>query len=127
MHASEPHAGETFNLYQVVSGAAQHQTQSTAALRRTITWTVICASTDPAIGQKFAYEVELLRPDDECQRHSQRHACHGERDADVLLGGRNASFALVDVLRFADEARVSIYKLNILGGVKTELLDHLRL
>lgn len=89
-------AGETFNLYQVWD-----------AVRRRIGWTVICASKDPLVSRRFAFDVELYVPGDERQLHGQRRACHGERDADVLQEGRCAAFELADVLRFVDAYRVS--------------------
>lgn len=68
---------------------------------------MICASKDPLVSQRYAFEVELFAPGDEHRSHSQRCRCHGERDDNVLRDGNCAAFDVAEVLRFVDAKRVS--------------------
>lgn len=88
--------GETFNLYQLWD-----------QLQRRVSWTVICASKDPHISKKYGYEIELFSKTDPFRLAVQRHACHGERDEDIMQDGRCASFDVAEVTRFMDAYRVS--------------------
>lgn len=88
--------GETFNLYQLWD-----------QLQRRVIWTVICASKDPNIRKKYAYEIELFSRTDPFRLAVQRHACHGENDEDIIQDGRCASFDVTEVTRFMDAYRVS--------------------
>lgn len=74
-------------------------------------WTLIGASKDPVLNQKFAYEVEIYSPTDASRLMLQRHACHSERDEDILESGRCASFLMGDVMRFMDKNKVSLFQL----------------
>lgn len=73
-------------------------------------WTLIGASKDPILNQKFAYEVEIYSPTDPSRLLLQRHACHSEKDEDILEPGRCASFLMGDIMRFTDKNKVSIYQ-----------------
>lgn len=73
-------------------------------------WTLIGASKDPILNQKFAYEVEIYSPTDPSRLMLQRHACHSEKDEDILEPGRCASFLMGDIMRFMDKNKVSNFQ-----------------
>lgn len=88
---------ETFNLYQIWD----------KPMRR-VSWTIICASKDPKICKRFAYEIELYSKTDPYNLQIQRRACHSEKDEDVLEEGRCIGFDMGDVMRFMNAYRVSL-------------------
>lgn len=87
--------GETFNLYHIYNSPATK-----------VLWTVICASKEPKINQRFAYEIEIFSPTDNMRLMTQRNGCHAEKDTDILLDGRCVTYAMSDLLRFMDKDKV---------------------
>lgn len=94
---------ETFNLYQI-------QDKPKAKM----IWTLICASREPVINQKFAYEIEIYCPNDQTRLMIQRHACHAEKDQDILEEGRCISFPMGDLMRLMnkDKVRLIFHKIS---------------
>ncbi|XP_035777169.1 uncharacterized protein LOC118458598 [Anopheles albimanus] len=95
--------GEAFNLYQVFDPDS-----------RTVLWTVICATKEPKVAARFAFELELYSPVDSWKLLVQRFPCHSELDPDFLKEGHCARLALAEAIRFMAPDKVLHYRVRIL-------------
>lgn len=118
--------GETFNLYHIYDkNASKYYSGYYVKILLIIfffmknqpaksMWTLICASKDPFLKEKFAYEVELYSPMDPSKLLLQRQSCNSEKDEDILEVGRCATFLMGDVMRFLDKNKVSFFPVMFL-------------
>ncbi|XP_050098960.1 uncharacterized protein LOC126579579 [Anopheles aquasalis] len=95
--------GEAFNLYQVFDPDS-----------RTVLWTVICATKEPKVAARFAFELELYSTVDSWKLLVQRFPCHSELDPDFLKDGHCAKLPLGEVIRFMATDKVLHYRVRIL-------------
>lgn len=90
--------GETFNLYQISDKS-----------KTKLIWTLICATREPNIDKKYAYQIEIFCKTNPARIMTQRHGCHAEQDQDILDQGRCISFPMSDVMLLLDNEKVFSY------------------
>ncbi|XP_049541026.1 uncharacterized protein LOC125954611 [Anopheles darlingi] len=95
--------GEAFNLYQVFDPDS-----------RTVLWTVICATKEPKVSARFAFELELYSTVDSWKLLVQRFPCHSELDPDFLKDGHCAKIPLGEAIRYMAPDKVLYYRVRIL-------------
>ncbi|XP_052871334.1 uncharacterized protein LOC128276879 [Anopheles cruzii] len=94
---------ELFNLYQIYDPD-----------RRTILWTVICATKEPRVSGRYTFELELYSSVESWKLLVQRFPCHSELEQDILADWNCAKLALSDAQRFMAADKVLHYRVRIL-------------
>jgi hypothetical protein len=69
-------------------------------------WTVTWAAKKSAINKQFAFEIELYSPSDPSLLLMERHAVHGEKDADILADGKCSKIKWGDVILYMGSDKV---------------------